>query len=219
MMLLRQNQLTIPKNQKAARLGDLELFKMLLQPHFLFNSLNNLYALSVKKSEHTAEAIAGLSDLLEKVVSISRKEFISLSQEVELIEDYINLEKIWLGETSFLLDFKKSGDMHEIILPPLLLYTFVENCYKHGIRKCASDGWLRIRIEAIKGVLYFSAKNQVPSWNKDIRNYRMHEGLGVIAARELLEKRCYGRYELKNGLHNNVYSVELKIDQQNKISA
>ena len=89
------NQYLVSKNyqQQADSKNNLELFKSLLQPHFLFNSLNNLYALSLRKSEQTPEAIAGLSQLLERVVSFSRKDQILLSEEIGLIEDYIALRR------------------------------------------------------------------------------------------------------------------------------
>nr|MDA3821217.1 histidine kinase [Bacteroidales bacterium] len=188
-------------------------------PHFLFNSLNNLYALSIKRSDQTASAIAGLSELLEKVVSSSRQEYIPLSQEVELIKDYIKLERIWLGETTFLFDFQVSGNIDHIMVPPLLLYTFVENCFKHGIRKCSAEGWSTIKVEVKKDTLFFTAKNQVPVWDEDTDTSKQRSGLGVIAAMEMLEKKCCGKYELKNTLNGNVYSVDLRISQLNKISA
>ncbi|MFC2080348.1 sensor histidine kinase [Bacteroidota bacterium] len=219
-MLVSQNQITIPEDQKTNKFADLELFKMLLQPHFLFNSLNNLYALSVKQSDQTTSAIAGLSELLEKVVSSSRQEYIPLSQEVELIRDYIKLERIWLGETTFLLDFQVSGDIDHIMVPPLLLYTFVENCFKHGIRKCSVDAWTTIKVEVKKNNLFFTSKNLVPVWQEGPEtSENKHSGLGVIAAREMLEQKCCGNYELINTLNGNVYSVDLRIDHLNKISA
>src|SRR6056297_923843 len=131
-MLLNQNNIAVGDDPKANTLGDLQLFKMLLQPHFLFNSLNNLYALSVSKSDRTADAIAGLSGMLEKVVSCARQDKITLADEVDLIKDYIRLEEIWLGATSMLVDFQVSGDIDSVKIPPLVLYTFVENCFKHG---------------------------------------------------------------------------------------
>lgn len=219
-MLVSQSELTIANDQKVSKLADLELFKMLLQPHFLFNSLNNLYALSVKRSDQTTDAIAGLSELLEKVVSCSRQDYIPLSREIDLIRDYIKLERIWLGETTFLLDFQVSGDIDEVVVPPLLLYTFVENCFKHGIRRCAGEGWLTIKIQVKKGILFFSAQNLVPSWELEMNNTeRKHSGLGVAAAKELLEKKCCGKFTLENGLKGNVYCVALKIDQLSRISA
>ena len=109
--------------------NNLELFKNLLQPHFLFNSLNNLYALSLRKSEDTPEAIAGLSLLLERVVTYSRQETILLSEEIALIQEYIALEKIWLGECSFLMDFQVKGDTDGVSIPPLTIYTLIENAF------------------------------------------------------------------------------------------
>jgi LytS/YehU family sensor histidine kinase len=101
------DQYLISRNyQQADNRNNLELFKNLLQPHFLFNSLNNLYALSLRKSDETPEAIAGLSQLLERVVSFSRRDMVLLSEEIGLVNDYIALEKIWLGECSFVMDFR-----------------------------------------------------------------------------------------------------------------
>lgn len=209
-MLISQNTYEISTEQKAAKLYDLELFKMLLQPHFLFNSLNNLYALSIKKSDQTSEAIAGLSELLEKIVSYSREEVIPLQNEIDLIKDYIKLERIWLGETSFVLDLQVSGDINEIKVPPLVLYTFVENCFKHGIRRCENQGWLTIKIEVRKDGLSFSTRNQLPEWDTESGD-NGRKGLGVIAAKELLENKCSGRFILHSGRRGNIYEVDLEI--------
>ncbi len=212
-MFVHQNDISLPKEQGAGSLPNLELFKMLLQPHFLFNSLNNLYALSVKKSDQTTDAIAGLSDLLAKVVTCARQELISLDQEIDLIEEYIRLERIWLGETTFLVDLQVSGATRDFQLPPLLLYTFVENCFKHGIRKCNGEGWLTIRIDAKDHALHFKAKNLVPSWDNEVCGERSrNSGLGIMAVKELLEKKCADRYELKTGRKANVYEVDLRIN-------
>lgn len=211
-MFASQQNISLPEEHRAKSLGDLQLFKLLLQPHFLFNSLNNIYALSVKHSDQTTDAIAGLSELLENVVACSRQEYIPLSQEVELLNDYVKLERIWLGEASFLLDFQVSGDTSNFSIPPLLLYTFVENCFKHGIRKCGGDGWLTIKIEVKNGSLYFNAKNLVPSWDDQSQgNEKSRTGFGITAVTELLDRKCRGRYQLKNGRKGNVYSVDLKI--------
>lgn len=216
--MLVQNDISLPNDNGNPKLGDLELFKMLLQPHFLFNSLNNLYALSIKQSDKTSEAIAALSELLEKVVSCAREDYIPVSREIELIEQYIRLEKIWLGETNFLLDFKTIGDSNGIYVPPLVLYTFVENCFKHGIRKCDRGGWLSLRIEIKEDMLYFKARNQVP-FEENHNCQDSKKGLGVLAAKELLERKCAGNYELKNEMNGKVYCVDLRIYKARKFSA
>lgn len=209
-MLISQQEFPLQDDQRAKLPGDLQLFKLLLQPHFLFNSLNNLYALSLKKSDQTTDAIAGLSELLEKVVRCSRQEFIPLSQEITLLEDYIKLERIWLGETSFLLDFQVSGDTDSISVPPLVLYTFVENCFKHGIRKCQGNGWLTVKVTVKRDTLYFSTKNLVPELTEDNDlSVSRSSGFGVAAARELLERKCRGSYKLNCGRKGTIYHSDL----------
>jgi LytS/YehU family sensor histidine kinase len=186
---------------------------MLLQPHFLFNSLNNLYALSLKQSDLTSDAIAGLSELLEKVVAYSQKEYISLKEEIDLIKQYIKLERIWLGETSFLLDLCVSGDIEEIKLPPLVLYTFVENCFKHGVRKCDNSGWISIKIDVRKHQLHFATRNLLPELNESGKQEgSVRDGFGVVAAKELLESKCCGRFHLTTSHSENIYGVDLNID-------
>ena len=186
---------------------------MLLQPHFLFNSLNNLYALSVKHSEKTSDAIVGLSGLLEKVVYYSRLDKITLSKEVMLIKDYICLEKIWLGEADFILDLDISGDLDNIEIPPFVLYTFVENCFKHGIRKCANKAWVSINIDEKDGKLTFRTRNSVPKCDHKVSIMDTNQmGMGVAAAREVLDHKCHGKHYLKIDNANNVHQVDLMID-------
>jgi LytS/YehU family sensor histidine kinase len=214
MMFTSQKYRGLSESQGSRSARDFELFKMLLQPHFLFNSLNNLYALSVKESEQTSEAIAGLSELLEKVVVSARQDYIPLSEEVEMIKDYINLEKIWLGETSFCLDLRINGDLDRLALPPLVLYTFVENCFKHGIRKSAGDGWATIEIRTRNDRIHFIAKNSIPACFPYAETGD-HNGLGVEAVNKILEKRCKGCYKLRSQLNDNDYTVELMIENVN----
>jgi len=217
-MLLNQNNIAVGDDPKANTLGDLQLFKMLLQPHFLFNSLNNLYALSVSKSDRTADAIAGLSGMLEKVVSCARQDKITLADEVDLIKDYIRLEEIWLGATSMLVDFQVSGDIDSVKIPPLVLYTFVENCFKHGIRKCGGDGWLKIKLRVKNGKVFFSTRNMVPDWEMEETSQGDHKGFGIDAVKELLKKSFGDNYLLNNGLDKKTYCVDLEIDTNNMLS-
>ena len=129
------DQYLIPRNHRSQEdeRNNLELFKNLLQPHFLFNSLNNLYALSLRKSEDTPEAIAGLSLLLERVVTYSRQETILLSEEIELIQEIAqkwcqhNTESI-VEFTHEQLPWKISRD-NEVIPYELITQEEPENVY------------------------------------------------------------------------------------------
>lgn len=211
-MMLNQYLVTRNYHQQADSRSNLELFKNLLQPHFLFNSLNNLYALSLRKSDQTPEAIAGLSQLLEKVVSYSREELILLSDEVRLIEDYIALEKIWLGECSFLMDFQVKGDTGGVSIPPLTIYTLVENAFKHGIRKSGKNGWITIHLVVKNDKILLKIRNSVQDASSpgDYMN-DSRKGLGIEAVRKLLDGSFRKKYFLDARPIGNIYAVDLII--------
>jgi len=211
-MILDQYLISRNDQQRLAERNNLELFKNLLQPHFLFNSLNNLYALSLRQSDQTPGAIAGLSTLLEKVVSYSRKDMISLSEEVALIEDYIALEKIWLGECSFLIDFQVKGEVSDVSIPPLAIYTLIENAFKHGIRKCAGQGWITIHLLVKKDKILLKVRNSIELCkNPKEENAPLSEGLGIEAVRKLLDGSYRKSYFLDARPIGNVYAVDLII--------
>jgi two-component system LytT family sensor kinase len=211
-MMINHYLLSRNYQQQAESRNNLELFKSLLQPHFLFNSLNNLYALSLKRSEQTPEAIAGLSQLLERVVTYSRRDLILLSEEFELIEAYIALEKIWLGECTFKLDFQVKGDTEGVYIPPLTIYTLIENAFKHGIRKCDSDGWITIHLVVKKDKILLKIRNSFREFTTEASGVlESQTGLGIEAVRRLLEGSYHKKYYLNARPIGNVYFVDLII--------
>ncbi len=208
------NQYLVSRNyqQQEESRNSLELFKNLLQPHFLFNSLNNLYALSLRKSDQTPEAIAGLSQMLERVVAYSRKDLISLSEEVALIEEYIALEKIWLGECSFLMDFQVKGDTAGVSIPPLTIYTLIENAFKHGIRKCADQGWITIHLVVKKDKILLKIRNSLNSCEvPPVSTHISQTGLGIEAVKRLLDGSYRKAYYLDARSIGDVFAVDLII--------
>ena len=208
------DQYLISRNQRSQEdeRNNLELFKNLLQPHFLFNSLNNLYALSLRKSDETPEAIARLSLLLERVVNYSRKETILLSEEIGLIQEYIALEKLWLGECSFLMDFQVKGDTEGVSIPPLTIYTLIENAFKHGIRKCRNNGWVTIHLVVKEDKILLKVRNgvQIPEDSTQASPVAA-TGLGIEAVRQLLESSYRKHYYLDARPIGNVFAVDLII--------
>jgi len=212
--MITEQYLISRNHQQQGNPGNLELFKNLLQPHFLFNSLNNLYALSLRKSEDTSEAIAGLSYLLERVVTFSRKETIPLSEEIALIQEYIALEKIWLGECSFLMDFQVKGDTEGVSIPPLTIYTLIENAFKHGIRKCSNKGWVTIHLVVKDDKILLKVRNGVqPCDDQTQVSPVASTGLGIQAVKKLLESSYRKHYYLDARPIGNVYAVDLIIDR------
>ena len=211
---MNTNQYLVSRNQRQQMddHGSLELFKNLLQPHFLFNSLNNLYALSLRRSEQTPDAIASLSHLLERVVAFSRQETILLSEEVDLINEYIALERIWLGECSFLLDFQVKGDTQGVSIPPLTIYTLIENAFKHGIRKCRNNGWVTIHLVVKDDKILLKVRNGVQqTLEESMASTVPATGLGIEAVRKLLESSYRKHYYLEARPIGNVFAVDLII--------
>lgn len=211
-MIINHYLLSRNYQPQADERDNLELFKNLLQPHFLFNSLNNLYALSIRRSEQTPEAIAELSHLLERVVTFARKERILLSEEIDLIRDYIALEKIWLGECSFKMDFQVKGDTEGVSIPPLTIYTLVENAFKHGIRKCGNNGWITIHLVVKEDKILLNIRNSLQEGTAIASPMANPQtGIGIEAVRKLLDGSYHKQYYLNARPIGNIYAVDLII--------
>jgi two-component system LytT family sensor kinase len=204
--VVRENQ---PQTYGRNRL---ELYKNLLQPHFLFNSLNNLYALSIHRSEQTPEAIAGLSQLLERVVSFSRMDLVPLSEEIRLVEDYLSLEKIWLGESAFCLDLQVKGNTSDFCIPPLTIYTLVENAFKHGIRRNENKGWITVHLMVKNDKIILNIRNSFDVAQAGQQgDGNLQTGLGIEAVKKLLDGTYRKKYVLDARSIGNVFAVDLII--------
>lgn len=119
--------------QKQQLRAELNFLKSQIQPHFFFNTLNNLYALSVKNSNKTPEVILKLSEIMQYVLYEVKEPKISLIKEVNYIHSYIELEKLRYGN-SVKSDLTLKGNLDGIIVPPLIFLPFIENCFKHGAK-------------------------------------------------------------------------------------
>jgi len=122
------------KNMALKNMAEAELrfLKSQLNPHFLFNTMNNLYALSLKKSDKAPELILRLSALLEYILENSKKDLINLSDEISTLEDYIYVESFRFGERLVIEKDSQIQNAEFIKVPPLILITLMENCFKHG---------------------------------------------------------------------------------------
>ena len=210
--MIHQYQVVRNNLQQSSGRNKLELYKSLLQPHFLFNSLNNLYAISIHRSEQTPQAIAGLSQLLEKMVSYSRMDLIPLSEELRLVKDYLSLEKIWLGESAFCLDLQVKGNASDFYIPPLTVYTLVENAFKHGIRKSGANGWIILHLMVKNDKVLLKIRNSLGADEAKLKDHSGSKGgLGIEAVRKLLDGCYRKRYVLDARSIGNVFVVDLII--------
>jgi LytS/YehU family sensor histidine kinase len=187
------------KLEKLNLQTELKLLKAQLHPHFLFNTMNNLYALSLEESAKTSEGIAKISDLLRSVLYECNEAEIELEKEIKLIENYIDLEKMRYG-SRLKLNFEAGGQFRGLKIAPMLLFTFVENCFKHGSSKDPANPWINIKITATGEGLALFAENSKPV-KLAKRNENNASGIGLKNVKKRLDIIYGGRHmlEITNG--------------------
>lgn len=185
--------------------AELNLLKSQVQPHFLFNTLNNIYYEAFREAPRTALLIGRLSDIMRYFVDESPKEKVSLATEIKFLENYIALEEIRIRH-GVKVSFEQQYQGNPAI-PPMLLMTFVENIFKHGIDRSAEGNSFCLTLRQEGGFLTFAASNGLPAETTPVS----HAGFGLIN----LEKRLvllYGnRFELRTTHTGTAFQAFLKI--------
>ena len=185
--------------------AELQLLKAQLHPHFLFNTLNNLYSLVREKSERAPKMLLRLSGLLSYVLYECKADEVLLSKEISVIKDYVALEQERYGERlDVSLNF--SGDIEERMIVPMLFQPFIENAFKHGTSEQLGKVWMSIDLSVKKNQLYFKIINSC-----DKNNNIDHEGIGINNVRKRLELLYAEKFQLQNEREENVYVVSLTI--------
>lgn len=189
--------------------AELSLLKSQVQPHFIFNTLNNIYMLSLKSSPQTSEMIYRLSALLSYMLYDTKRQYIELEKEVEYVKNYINLEKIRYGER---LDVQLTvfNNVQGINVPPLLFLPLVENAFKHGVSNAVEECWIHIDISLKKKNLVFKIENSVIK-EKNVSN-GFGNGLGLENLKRRLEILYPNRHELKVMNDECSYLATLKLN-------
>ena len=137
---------------------ELKFLRSQTNPHFLFNTLNNIYALARKKSDKTAEVVMKLSELLSFMLYESGKGTITIAEEIKILEDYIDLEKIRYNE-KLSIEFNKKIDNNSRTIAPLLLLPLVENAFKHGVSESRFGSFINMDLELRGSRLNFTIEN------------------------------------------------------------
>ena len=201
--LVNQYQLQELKAKSAE--NELNSLKAQINPHFLFNNLNNIYSINQMDSQKGSEMILELAEVMRYHLQFSKQSYVSISSEFQLIQSYIELEKLRLKNNCTLnIQIKEGDDNHKIA--PLLLLPFVENAFKHGTHP-TQDCFINLTIEIENGRLYFSINN---SLIKNKRVVKAHVGLKNTKRRLFL---LYpDRHSLKIKSDEATYQVKLEID-------
>ncbi len=197
--LFKKQQLL--KTQQLAT--EIKLLKAQVQPHFLFNTLNNIYSLAVTKSDKTPEVVAKLSDIMRYFVDDAPKEKVSVETEVNFLKNYIELEKIRMV-FPLQLEMNLKIENYQQVIPPMLLIAFVENIFKHGIDKTERENQATIDLEINAQGLVFVVKNKI--FNQTEGQWRSLANLEKRLAL-LFEKR----FEMKIFQENDCFVASLNI--------
>lgn len=164
--------------------AELNFLKAQVHPHFLFNTLNNLYALTLLKSDKTPDIVLKLSDLLDYMIYKSNDDFVPLDKELETVAGYIELEKMRYDER-LNLSYSVNGDPASHKIAPLILMPFIENCFKHGASKDRISPVIKIQIDISPDRLILKAVNSIPE-EKEVNN-QVSNGVGLNNVKRRLE--------------------------------
>lgn len=186
--------------------SELNYLKTQVQPHFLFNTLNNIYSLTLKNSQQAGKCILELSELLRYMLYETSLEEVKLSKELNYLQQYINLEKIRFGD-KIELSLNMPAKTEHIMIPPLILIPFVENAFKHAGNAPTEKIWITIDIVLKDSMLFFTVEN---STYHSLKSEHSISGIGL----ENLKRRLsllYKEVEISHEQRNNYYHSSLHI--------
>lgn len=211
------------ENKRAAKLErtqletELRFLRSQISPHFFFNTLNNIYSLSLNKSLKTPETILKLSELMRYLLYETKTNLQCLKKEINCIQNYLDLEKIRYGE-KLNVELKVQGNIENKRLAPMLLIPFIENAFKHGAHKSHKETMIRIELITVEDILYFRICNSRPK-PEEIKAFapqhqkNLHAGgIGIANVRKRLNLG-YSKedYDLKITEEESEFLVDLKL--------
>ena len=191
--------------QQEKTTAELQLLKAQVHPHFLFNTLNNIYSFSLDNSPKTPELILKLSSLLSYMLYDCKTDEVRLEKEIEIMKNYLDLEKERYGN-KIEISWNVTGDTKDKFIAPLLLLPFLENAFKHGASEQIEKPWLGVDISVKNDTILYKIVN---SKNENVQESK--NGIGINNVKKRLELLYQGKYELKINDEGNFYVVSLML--------
>ena len=190
--------------------AELKFLKAQIHPHFLFNTLNNLYALTLKKSDDAPDVVLRLSDLLNYMLYECNSTWVALQKEIELLENYIALEKIRYGQRLDII-YNVRGEVGAKKIAPMVILPFVENSFKHGVSEETHNAWVSIDITLEGSTLTLKVDNSKSALRADDQQeYRA--GIGLKNVKRRLELLYRESHELRTIETDESYLIVLTLD-------
>ncbi|HEY8927769.1 MAG TPA: histidine kinase [Mucilaginibacter sp.] len=189
---------------------EIKFLKSQVNPHFLFNTLNNLFSMAQKKNaDDLADGISKLSDMMRYMIYESNAGQVPLKNEIAYLEDCITLNKLRYDDNEVIVSFSYPADTAGIVIAPMLFIPFVENAFKHGVLIGASSP-IDISITAIGGLLIFTCQNTNYRYIKKMESEK--SGIGLENVKRRLELVYPGKHRLTIGDDDGKYTVKLEIE-------
>ncbi len=209
----RENEMLINENAQA----EMQLLKAQIHPHFLFNTLNNIYALTLDDLPKAAATVKKLSGMVLYMTNEGSESFVSVSKEIKMLLDYIGLEKIRYGDRLDMLTEIHHNQNDNRTIAPLLMIPFVENCFKHGASKIIDIARIELFIETGNEWLDFKITNSVPSI-REAQNERIK--IGLMNVKKRLQLIYPGKHTLDIQSSENLFAVfmKVKLEKQNPLA-
>lgn len=185
--------------------AELSFLKAQINPHFLFNTLNNIYALTIKQCPDAAEAILKLAKIMRYITNEAHRDYVPLADELESIADYIALQQLRLGQKTQ-VDFSITGTAGEQLITPLIMMTYIENAFKYGVSKQQASV-IQIEVSVEKDILTFFCKNRA------FENNHAGEstGIGIANTQKRLAHLYQGKHTLAIDKKEDFFTVHLTL--------
>ncbi len=187
--------------------ADLQFLKAQINPHFLFNALNNIYSLALLKKDKAPDAIHELSEMLRYVIYESEDRFVSLEKEIKYVKNYIDLQLI-KDQSITTVSFSYPENIKHCHIAPMILIPFVENSFKHSNIESAPNGWININLKYYGKNLIFTCSNSIPT--REIKKDKTG-GIGLENVKKRLKLIYKDNHSLNIQKENNTFKVILNI--------
>lgn len=200
------NQQWIKEKEKHYLETELKFLRSQIHPHFFFNTLNNIYSLTLKKSDEAPGIILKLSDLMSYMLYESNVARVPLAKEISYLQNYLDVEQLRFGHR-LSVNFTRSGFMDDVSIPPMILILFLENSFKHGVKNNINKIHIDISLTINDGFLYFKVENPYTEEPGPIHT----KGIGLANVRRRLDLLFADTYTLDILVKEGIFSVNLKM--------